>query len=112
MIESYTFGEFRIKGERYDSNVILIMDNVKKARHLPNHKLSLNDFTEIIESSPEYVIIGTGASGVMSVPDSIKEFIEEKNIKLIIEKTKDACETYNDLLEKGKKIAGFLHNTC
>jgi hypothetical protein len=112
MIDSYTFGKFVIRGREYNSNVILIGKTVKPARHLPNHELSLNDFTEIVEHKPDYCVIGTGASGVMPVPEDIKEFIESNGIKVIIEKTGDACETYNSLLKEGKKAAGFFHNTC
>ena len=112
MIDSYSFGKFIIKGKTYESNVVLIGEIVKPARHLPEHELSLNDLDEITDSKPEIIVIGTGASGVMPVPDEIKDFIEEKGIKLIIEKTKLACQTYNSLLKEGKKVAAFLHNTC
>jgi len=112
MIDSYTFGKFTIKGKTYDSNVILINETVKTARHLPNHELSLNDFNEMIDAKPDYIIIGTGASGVMPVPDEIKKFIKDKSIKLIIQKTEEACQTYNTMLKEKSKIAAFLHNTC
>lgn len=112
MIDSYTFGKFIIKGKTYKSNVILIGEAVKQGRYLPGHELSLNDFTELVDEKPDIIIIGTGASGVMPVPDEIKNFIEEKGIKLIIEKTGKACKTYDSLLKQGKKIAAFLHNTC
>jgi hypothetical protein len=112
MIENYTFGKFVIDGKEYDSNVVLIGDNVKLARHLPNHELSLNDFSALVEFKPDYIIIGTGASGVMPVPSDISKFIQEKGIKLIVEKTGDACKTYNSLIKEGKKVAAFLHNTC
>lgn len=112
MIDSYTFGRFVINKKTYESNVVLIGETIKPWRHLPDHELSMDDFSEIIDSKPEIVIIGTGASGVMPVPDEIKEFIEKKGIKLMIEKTKKACETYNNLLKQNKNIAAFLHNTC
>jgi len=112
MIENYTFGRFVIDGEEYHSNVVLIGDKVEKARYLPNHELSLNDFDALVEFKPDYLIIGTGASGVMPVPSEISKFIEDKGIKLIVEKTGDACKKYNSLIKKGKKVAAFLHNTC
>ncbi|MBW2977643.1 Mth938-like domain-containing protein [Candidatus Woesearchaeota archaeon] len=112
MIDNYTFGKFVIDGKDYNSNVILINKTVRPARHLPNHELSLNDFVPLVEAKPEYIIIGTGASGVMPVPEDISNFIKEKGIKLIVEKTGDACQTYNALLKEEKKVAAFLHNTC
>ncbi len=111
MIDNYRFGEFVVDGKTYKSNIILIGKTVKPARHLPGHELKLDDFTELINSKPEYIIIGTGAYGVMKVPNEIIEFIEKQGIKTIIENTGQACQTYNAMLKQGK-IAAFLHNTC
>lgn len=112
MIDNYTFGKFVIKGKEYDSNVILLGKTVQAARHLPGHELKLDDFVSLVEYKPEYIIIGTGAYGVVKVPQEIVDFIEQKGIRLIIEKTGEACQTYNALLKEGKKVAAFLHNTC
>lgn len=111
MIDSYRFGEFVVDGKTYKSNIILIGKTVKPARHLPGHELKIDDFIPLIDSKPEYIIIGTGASGVMEVPNEIIEFIEKHGIKTIIENTGQACQTYNAML-KQCKIAAFLHNTC
>ena len=112
MIDNYTFGRFVIDGKTYENNVILIDEKTKTARHLPDHELSLNDIAELVEAKPDYIILGTGASGVMPVSEDIKKFIEEKGIKLIIQKTGEACQTYNSLLQEKVKVAAFLHNTC
>ena len=66
----------------------------------------------LINNNPEYIVFGTGASGIMPVPSEIKEYIQKRGIKLIIQKTTDACQTYNALIKEGKKVAAFLHNTC
>jgi len=112
MIEKYTFGEFVIDGKKYKSNVVLIGKDAKPGRYLTEHLLMIDDFIEIVESHPEIIVIGTGADGVVDVPDEIISFIESKKIKLIIEKTEEACAVYNSFLKKGKKIGAFLHNTC
>lgn len=112
MIDSYTFGTFIIDGEKFDSNVKLINDSAVKYRYFEGHIIELNDFTDLVDEKPEYIIIGTGASGVVDVSDDIKEYIEKAGIKLIIEKTKDACNIYNDLIKKNKKVCALMHNTC
>jgi hypothetical protein len=112
MIDSYTFGSFIINGKKFDSNVKLIQENAVKCRYFENHIIELNDFTDLVDMKPEYIIIGTGASGVVHVPEEIKEYIEKAGIKLIIEKTADACDIYNDLIKKNKKVCALLHNTC
>jgi len=70
------------------------------------------DILLLVEAKPEYIIIGTGANGVMPVPEDISNFIKEKGIKIIVEKTGEACQIYNALLKESKKVAAFLHNTC
>jgi hypothetical protein len=112
MIDSYTFGHFIIGAKKFDSNVKIIQDKAVKYRYFENHIIELNDFTDFIEKKPEYIIIGTGAYGVLRVPDEIKEYIESAGIKLIIEKTGDACDTYNNLIKKNKKVCALLHDTC
>ena len=112
MINSYTFGRFVVDGKPYESNIILFNSRIKIARCLPNHELTLNDISPLIEFSPEYIIIGTGANGVMPVTKETEDFIKENGIKLIVEKTDDACKTYNALISENKKVAAFLHNTC
>ena len=112
MIDSYRFGEFVIQGKTFKSNVILIDNTFKEARHLENHELKIDDFTELINSNPSYIIIGTGAYGVVKPQKEIIDIIESKGIKLVIEKTADACRKYNEFLKQGIKVAAFLHNTC
>ncbi len=112
MIEHYTFGTFIIDGKRYESNVKLIGDKASAARYLEGHILRKDDFDELIGAKPDYIVIGTGANGVVNVTSEIEEYIESNGIKLIVEKTGQACDLYNEMLKKGEKVACFLHNTC
>jgi len=112
MIDSYTFGSFVVDGKKFDSNVSIINGVAKQARYLYDHLLLESDFDKLIAAKPEIIIIGTGASGVVRVQEEIKELIESNGIKLVIERTGEACEIFNDLVKKGKKVCAFLHNTC
>jgi len=112
MIDNYTFGEFVVDGKTYKSNIELIGDKLKKHRYLENHLLELKDFKDIFKAKPAVLIIGTGDSGTIHPPQEIINHIESQGIKIIIEKTEEACKTYNNLLEKGENVAALLHNTC
>jgi len=112
MIENYTFGKITIDKKEYSSNVILINNKPKQARYLEGHILEIDDLTSLVKSKPEIIIIGTGASGTVHPSQEIKEFIKEKGIQLIIKPSKEACSTYNELIDQGKKVAAFIHNTC
>ena len=107
-IEHYSFGCFVVNGKEYKSDIKLIGNEV---RSWHNHQLSLEDVEDAIESKPSAIIIGTGAYGVVNVKKEIIEHIKSKGIKLIIEKTEQACKLYNELSKK-EKVAAVLHSTC
>lgn len=112
MIEHYEFGKFIVDGKKYESNIVLMGTEIKEGRYLPGHQLKLDDFLPLINYKPDVIIVGTGAYGVIKVPKEIIDYIEKRGIKLIVEKTEKACETYNSLVKERKKVAAFLHNTC
>lgn len=112
MIESYDFGQIIVNGRRYTRDIIIFPDNVKDGWwRKEGHKLSLEDLKEVFEAKPEVLLIGTGYSGLMKVPQDVKDYATSKNIELIVENTRQACQTYNRLYRSKKVIAAF-HLTC
>lgn len=111
-IDSYTFGLAKVDGHTYTSDLKLFPDKVK-----PNwwreegHELHLSDIEDVIAASPKVLIIGTGASGAMKVPDEVIKNIESLDIELLVFPTKEAVEKYN-LISPGKKTIACLHLTC
>ena len=49
--------------------------------------------------------------GVMRVPDDVVKAIEDKGIKVIVKRTGDACDEYNQLSQI-KNVIAALHLTC
>jgi hypothetical protein len=112
MIESYGFGRITINGRRYSRDVIIFPDNVKDGWwRREGHRLSLEDLKDVFEAKPEVLVIGTGYSGLMKVPQEVKDYVKSKNIQLIVENTRKACQTYNRLSRSRKVIAAF-HLSC
>lgn len=112
MIESYSFGKIVINGKMYTSDIILYPNRVDDNWwRITGHLLQKEDLKDIIHFNPDVLIVGTGADGLMKVPDETKEFVESKGIQLIIEGTKKASEIYNKLKDKHKIVAAF-HLTC
>ncbi len=111
-IDSYRFGRIVIDGKRYENDVIIFPDRVQSNWwREEGHRLQIEDISEILNEKPDILVIGTGAYGFMKIPDNVKNFIKEKGIELVIERTEDACEIYNKLSGKGRVIAA-LHLTC
>lgn len=111
-IESYKFGNIVIKNTTYTHDVIILKDKINKWWRKTGHLLCLDDLILITEEKPEIIIIGTGAYGMLKVPQEVINELTEKGIKIIIDTTKEAIEKYNKLVEEGKNIAGAFHITC
>ncbi len=113
MIDDYGFGNIRIEGKSYTSDVKIIDGKVK-----PNwwrkegHRLFPEDIEDVLEAKPEVLVVGTGAYGVMKVSPQTKNSLQEKGIELIEAKSEKACHTYNELLKAGKRVAFACHLTC
>lgn len=112
MIDSYSFGEITINGEKYTADVIIFPNRVKGSWwRKEGHSLHPEDLDEVIEENPEILVVGTGAYGKVKVPTDTQEFIESEGIELIVEKSEQACETYNELTDE-KEVVAAIHLTC
>jgi hypothetical protein len=112
-IDDYSFGRMTINGKDYDSDLIIFPDKIK-----PNwwrnfgHTLLIEDLVAVIEYKPKFLVVGTGAAGVMKVPAKTKQEIAAHNIELISQVTPKAYKTFNDYIQKGEKVVGAFHLTC
>jgi hypothetical protein len=111
-IDDYRFGSITIDGMTYTSDVIIYPDRVDASWwRKEGHYLQKADLAGIIAAKPELLIVGSGAHGVMSVPESTIAFLESHNIDVVIEKTAKAVELFN-AQPQGKRVVAALHLTC
>lgn len=109
MIEDYSFGRIVIDGEVYTSDVLITRGTVHSWWRKQGHLLSPEDLDVIMEEPPNTLVVGTGTSGLMKVPEKTAKFVESHNITLVVEKTEKAARTFNTLAEPK---AAALHLTC
>ena len=81
--------------------------------------ICLEDIQRALKQNPEVIIFGTGAYGTAKVSERAKQEIEERGIKLIIDKTEEAVKTFNVIKEESEgeegrqtKVIGLFHLTC
>ncbi len=112
IIDSYQFGQIVVSGQKYTSDVIIFPDRVSDNwwRKM-GHQLCLKDIAEVMTENPEVLVVGTGDSGLMRVLPEVERAVETQGIKLIVEATDKACNTYNQLSHSQKVVATF-HITC
>jgi len=112
MIDSYDFGRIIIDGKRYNRDLIVFSDRVKDGWwRKEGHRLHIADLKEVLEAKPEVLVVGTGYYGAMTVPPETRKPIESEGIELIVQKTAEACKTFNRLMES-RKVVAALHLTC
>lgn len=113
MIEYYDFGIIVIDGKRYTSDVIVFPDRVRdRWWRKEGHRLAIEDLKEVLKAEPQAIVVGTGYSGLMKVPNDVRQSLDKKGIRLIVEKTGDATKTFNKLAASGEKVVAALHLTC
>jgi hypothetical protein len=111
-IEHYSFGSITIEGKVYTSDMIIYPDRVDASWwRKEGHYLQKADLADIVAAKPELLIVGTGAHGVMAVPESTIAFLESHHINVLVEKTDNAVELFNNQ-PKSKKVIAALHLTC
>ncbi len=112
MISDYKFGKIIIDGVTYTEDVIMYPHRVDSSWwRADGHLLQEGDILEVIKDAPDYLVIGTGAYGLMKVQKELIGKLGDEGIKVIVERTDEACRQYNELNQKYKVIAA-LHLTC
>jgi len=111
-ISHYSFGRITIDGKTYTSDVIIYHDRVDSSWwRKEGHSLDVSDLTDIIDAMPDTIVIGTGYSGMMNVPEETVRFIRARGIDLHVARTEKAVDIFNNLPDERKAIAA-LHLTC
>ncbi len=112
MIDSYDFGQITIEGKRYNNDLIIFPDKVQGGWwRKEGHRLQIDDLREVLKAKPEVLLVGTGYYGAMTVPDDTRKYLESEGIELIVQKTAEACKTFNQLVPS-RKVVAALHLTC
>jgi hypothetical protein len=112
MIDSYEFGVIHINGKRYSSDVIIYPYRVKDDWwRKEGHQLCIDDLEDVIEENPDVIVVGIGNPGLMRVLPETEKYIKSQGIRLIVQNTKEACKTYNQL-SSSQKVIALLHLTC
>ena len=112
MIEGYSFGRITVRGTLYTSDLIIYPDHVDDGWwRREGHVLCLDDLEDVVAAQPEVLVVGTGAEGLMEVPDDLRPRLSELGIELHVAKTGEAWKLYNELAPQKKTVAA-LHLTC
>ena len=111
MIQSFSFGLITIDGTTYHNDVIIYPDHVQAEWwRSEGHTLQKEDVKKIVTFKPNILMVGTGYGG-LKVPAETAGHIKSMGIELIVGKTEQICERYNEISPSQTVIAA-LHLTC
>jgi len=108
-ISDYEFGKIDIAGKTYTADVIVAPEQVIDSWwSKEGHHLQIEDLDDIVNAKPDMLIIGTGYYGRMQVPAETKQYLEERGIKVLQAKTRDAVTEFNQLQKGISSINALL----
>ena len=115
-IEKYTFGSMQINGNVYSKDLWMINGKIEKrdksiakSKFGTSHKICSRELRKIVTKKTKKVIIGSGASGLVTLTEKASRFLDDNNIKLEIHKTSDLVLKKIEICEDDSAI---IHLTC
>ncbi|MBM2820320.1 MAG: hypothetical protein HW405_80 [Candidatus Berkelbacteria bacterium] len=117
-IDQLKFGSITVDGQRF-GQVIIVDGKIyeRDSGTLENefgttHRISHEEGDELLESDPEYIIIGDGFNGVLKVQSEILEFLQKTGVKILVLHSPAAVKKYNELIKQGRRVNLLIHTTC
>lgn len=110
IIDSVSFGEAKVDGKTYYSDVVVWWDG-KVEMVVKNHQFGMNELLNLLKKKPDVVVLGTGLEGCVEILEEVEQEIENKGLLFFVEKTPNALEVFNAMVNEGKKAVAFLHVT-
>jgi len=112
-IDSCSFGSLIINGKPYIDDLIIHPDGkiLMQWRRKRGHHLFMDDLRELIGSSPEVIVVGTGVSGGVILDRNLEADLSKLAIEFIAAPNEKAIKAFNKLVLEKRVCAGF-HLTC
>jgi hypothetical protein len=121
-MEFFQWGLYTIVGEEHTKtpegligagkDVRLIGPEATAWAERKGHKLTPEMVTGVYDRDIDVLVIGNGINNMVEVPDEVREAVESHGLELIVERSQDACLTYNEMMREGRKAALLVHGTC
>ncbi len=84
--------------------------NETGTRHEPGVQVA--DVEELLEAGAKVVVLSRGMHERLQVSEQTIRDLVERGISVVVEETKTAVDTYNQLALKGDRAGALIHSTC
>ncbi|BAU23448.1 hypothetical protein THC_1068 [Caldimicrobium thiodismutans] len=117
MISHYSFGSLTYQDKTFTKDLIILKSSSQEKIlshwwRKEGHYLQVEDLEEVFSFKPQYLIVGTGASGVMRIDPKVVERAKALGIVFEAYPTEKAVKRFNELLKEKVSLAGAFHLTC
>jgi hypothetical protein len=112
-IDKFSFGTLVIDGKTYTDDLIMLPDGkiLKPWWRQRGHQLTMGDLRDLIDSSPEVIVAGTGISGNMKPENNLAKDLSRLAIELFAEPNDKAIAVFNKMGSE-KRVGACFHLTC
>jgi hypothetical protein len=112
-IDRCSFGSLVINGKTYRDDLIILPDGkiLKPWWRKRGHQLIMDDLQELIDSSPEIIVAGTGINGRVIPAINLEADLAKLSIEFIAMPNEEAIKVFNQFAVE-KIIGGGFHLTC
>jgi hypothetical protein len=112
-ISNYSFGRVTINGRSYCSDLLITCRGGRDQwRRRTGHSLCVEDLHEILQESPDILVVGTGLHGRMQIPQATELELSSRGIEIRCLRTTEAVAEFNRLQQRDASVAAALHLTC
>ena len=116
-IDSTEFGSITIDGLVIEHDVIIRLSGeikkrkkkLSKAVFGTSHKISIEEAEYILEKGAEWLIIGSGQNGMVTLSKEASKYFKKKKVRVELASTSEAIQLWNNA--QGSVI-GLFHVTC
>jgi len=122
-IEHFSWGRFVVEGVEHAStdqgpigagkDIRIVGSQVSPWRERHGHKLMPEMVAGVYDQGVQVLVVGNGVHGLIKVSKTARKAIAAHGIAhLVVQRTPEACRTYNALSREGLRVALLAHGTC
>jgi len=88
-------------------DLVIHANGLPSLRGSKEHFVGFSEIEGLLKEGPDVLIIGTGYNNLVQVEEGIAAMPA-----IVILPTPQAVRRYNELRDKGKRVAAIIHSTC
>jgi hypothetical protein len=116
-IEHTEFGSITVEGETFDHDIVIRLDGqvIKRKKKLSkqvygtSHIVSLDEAEYVFEKGADYLVVGSGQSGILRLSEEAQAFFNDKKVNIGLFATPEAIQFWNQI---NQPAIGLFHVTC